>query len=337
MRAACDRYDPSAEGRMVMFAATRGFQVALGLLGVAWAAMGCRSQSDFYARSLVAHTSIPGEVWLASLGSEKRLLADGRIDATRRIQTAEDVTIDLWILKARGVDPGGSRGTAVLFHGLTESRAQMYYVGQRLADRGFDVILPDLRAHSRSTGTYSTFGPAEAADLDKVTDTLLAEGEVHGPVFAVGASLGGAAAVHLGAMREDCRGVVAMAPVGDVRRILHRLLLAYAPLMDAETANETIDRAGELAGFDVDEAAGVIAARKLRCPLLVVHGWLDAAVPIQHGRMVHRAAGGPKRLEVVGWAGHTGILMGRADWIARQVDEMARGEFRTDAVQESDK
>ncbi len=309
----------------------------LGMLTGMTLAGGCGGVRDFYARSLVVHTRLPGRLQLALQPPDAVLLRRGRIDQARRIATSDGVCIDLWVINARPAAGDRPRGTVVALHGLAMSRVEMLATAQRLADRGFDVVLPDHRAHGRSTGRYTTFGAKEARDVREVLDVLRAEGAVALPTYAVGVSMGGATAVLYAADDPDCRGVVALAPPADTRAILRRLLVVYAPWMVGRRADAVVDRAGALADFDVDATSAADAARRLTCPLLVVHGTFDAIVPTWHGRRVYAATAGPKRLECIRGLGHALIMTGRADWIADQVDAMAAGRFVAKGTWASDR
>jgi hypothetical protein len=257
---------------------------------------------------------------LAWLGGQAKLLARGDIDAHRRIEAADGVAIDVWVIRARNVPRERPRGTVLFAHGLWDSKARMYRPGQRLADRGFDVVLPDLRSHGRSGGTCSTFGALEAGDLKSVMDALADEGLIHGQIHVVGFSMGGGIAVQYAAADPRCRGVLALAPVASARRIMKRMLLVRAPLAGKAEIDATIDRAGELGGFDIDAASAVACADRLRCPLIVAHGRCDLTVPPSHGRDIFEAAQVPKKLILVPFVGHNSLLFGRTGWIADQID-----------------
>ncbi len=303
----------------------RPMLVTLGLIALMATATGCMDCQEYFAKRLLVHTAWSGRLRAAALGSEEDLLANGQIDASLRIAASDGVEIAVWLIKATG--PVSPRGTVLLIHGLSDSGARMFPVAQHLAELGFDAVVPDLRAHGRSGGRYSSFGGRETPDLREVMDRLRTDGFIAGPIYVVGFSMGGGIAVQYAAGEPQCRGVVAMAPVGDVRHTMRRMLLLAAPLMDDATADGVIDRAGAIVGCDIDEISAVRAAAKLTCPILVVHGALDTVVPVGEGKAIYEAAAGPKKLEIVHWAGHTSLLMGRAAWIADKVDRMAHSEF----------
>lgn len=293
----------------------------LGRLSVLAVAFCTGCGVDACARRLVRRRAVVGRIGQALLGSAEHLLRRGAIDAHRRITVEDAVVLDVWVIKASAPADAPPRGTAVILHGLWDSKARFLPMARHLAEMGYDAVLMDLRCHGRSTGQWITFGVKEHRDAKAVADALIAEGLVAPPLYVFGVSMGGATAVQYAAVEDRCRAVMAVAPFSDLKSVARR----YVPLMSARKYEAVLARAGEIAGFDVAAAAPVEAARRLACPLLVVHGRLDAVVPWRQGRAVHDAAGGPKRMITVPWAGHSTILLGRSRWFAEQLDGLARG------------
>ena len=283
----------------------------------AWLAATAGCSSEYCARSLVSHGSITGAVRQAMLGSPRKLIRRGRIDIHRRIETRDNVLLDVWAIRSR---KESSRGTVVLLHGLWDSKARLYGLGQQLADRGFDVILPDNRCHGRSNGTYITWGAREKHDVATIVDVLTAKESLSSRIYVFGVSMGGCIAVQYGAHDDRCAGVMAVAPAAGARQVLRRMF----PLMSLAGVDATRQAVEELAGFDIDQASAVKAASRLNCPLLVVHGRLDLTVPFWHGQNIYNAAPQPKRFHHVWWAGHASILVGREKWFADQLERLAR-------------
>ena len=278
--------------------------------------------TDFYARRLLQRTAIPGKTRLALAGSVQKLLGERRIDEHLRVPVAKGIELDVWLIRARGRDADAPpRGTVLLVHGMWDSKARFFGLGERLAADGFDAVLPDLRAHGRSTGQYVTYGALEKHDLKALVDGLHAEARVGGPLYVFGVSMGAAIAVRYAAMEPRCRGVLAVAPYKNARAVVRRLV----PLMSQEKYDAVWARAAEIAGFDANDTSTTDAAAKLRCPLLVVHGRLDSLVPYSHGKAVYEAAPQPKELITVPWAGHSTILAAREKWFAEQIARLADG------------
>ena len=137
---------------------------------------GC--QPSDLARGLVAPNCNPGRIDLAFAGTDKQMIQRKRIDVHRRIRTPDKVMIDVWVIKARPTEGAAAKahGTVVLLHGLMQSKAcfPCLGAGERLAKKGFDVVLLDLRRHGRSGGKFVTYGAKEKYDIKAVIDTLTA-------------------------------------------------------------------------------------------------------------------------------------------------------------------
>jgi len=284
---------------------------------------------DFYARRLLRQSRLPGRLRLAMLGSADKLLAARRIDKHLRFSPADGVELDVWLIRGRGpaaapgnaaapTAPDNAPGTVLILHGLWDSKGRFFRLGELLARRGLDVVMPDLRRHGDSTGGFTTFGALEKRDMLALMTSLRAAGEVRGPLWVFGFSMGAATAVQYSALDPLVRGAVAVAPFADGRSITKRL----APLMSRRKFDAVWARAAEIAGFDPDDTSTVEAARGLRCPLIIVHGRLDLIVPYSHGRAVFDAAPRPKRLYTIGWAGHPALLLKGRRWFADRIAEV---------------
>jgi len=269
---------------------------------------GCDKEHD--ARKILEHDTSSGKLSLTLLGRPEDLIRKGRIDAHRRVSATDDAVIDVWVIRHKGEKP--SRGTVVVLHGWLNSKTQNLGVGEELAKNGYDVILPDHRAHGASTGKYVTWGAKEARDVKLVVDALLAENLVAEPVYVWGVSMGGATAILYGALDGRCRGVFAVAPYRDGREITHSIL----PFRNDEDFQAAWKRAGEIADFDPEETDVLAAARKLQCPVIIAHGMLDTIVPYENGKSLYEAAPQPKKLITLPAASHSTILLLGPKWFA---------------------
>jgi fermentation-respiration switch protein FrsA (DUF1100 family) len=65
--------------------------------------------------------------------------------------------------------------------------------------------------------------------------------------------------------------------------------------------------------------------RRLRAPLLVIHGERDAIVPAEHGRALYEAAREPKLLRIFPDAGHNDLIATAGEqWASTIADFAAR-------------
>jgi uncharacterized protein len=189
-----------------------------------------------------------------------------------------------WWVRA-SVSPVGH----VLFcHGNAGNIADRLPHAALLSAAGFDVLLFDYRGYGRSGGRPSEHGTYR--DARAAWQALREQPAVDpGRVVYLGESLGGAVALKL-AVEHPPAGLVLQSSFTGVRD-LARLHYPYIPpplVPDAYPSLALIPR--------------------LRAALLVIHGERDEIVPLSHGERLFKAAPAPKRMHVVGDAGHNDLV-----------------------------
>ncbi len=297
----------------------------MSLLAAAAFAVGCGGGGDASARMLIEPSSSLGKLALSLTANGAALAALKQITAKRRLM-GMGIEIDVWVIKARPpkdkTDWTGPKGTVLLLHPLMTNKLWFQPLGSLLARRGWDVVLPDLRAHGRSGGEFITWGVREKHDLHMVMTALIADGTVSDRIYVCGASLGGLVALQYAALDRRVRGVMAIAPPASLRTIGRRML----PFESEKDYDEALWKAGALAGFDPDGASGVRAAAALTCPLILAHGLLDLIVPYSHSQAIYKAAHEPKKLITLPFQGHD-AGMAQELWIASQIAKLAETEY----------
>ncbi len=315
----------------------RSIWIGCGLMALA-ACTGCETASEQTARLLVVPARLPGQFMEVCAGTRDRLLETEQIDAHYRVATDpnEGVEIDCWVIKSRLVDEASdntgsifatklTRGTVVVLHPLLTGKAWFLRLGNQLADRGWDVILMDLRGHGFSGGDYITWGAKEKRDVKAVVDHVVAHEAVSDRVYAFGSSMGGAVAVQYAAIDDRCKGVIALSPPLDAINVFRRILC----LTTESQFQSAVIKAGEIAGFNPAEASTLAAAQQLDCPIVLVHGAWDLLIPATHSEAIFDTTAAPrKRLVRMRFAGHI-VEVGRDRWLADQMDSLAAMEGET--------
>lgn len=214
----------------------------------------------------------------------------------------DGVTLKGWKCQANGP----RRGTIVSLHGVADNRTSIRGAIARFTGKGLDLVAYDSRAQGESTGTTCTYGFWEKRDLKDVLDVV-----GPGPIVLVGTSLG--AAVALQEAPDDPRvvGVVAAEAFSDLRTVARE----RAPRFLTETMIRRAFSIAEARGdFRADEVSPVAAARRIRIPVLLIHGALDADTPPDHSRRILAALRGPKGLILVEGAHHNESLRAGGTW-----------------------
>ncbi len=207
------------------------------------------------------------------------------------------------------------RGTIVFLHGVASNRTPAAGLVRRCTSRGLDLIAYDSRAHGESGGGPCTYGYWEKVDLRHVLDTV-----EHGPIVLLGGSLGAAVALQEAADDPRVAGVVAGETFSDLRTVARERAPSF---FTRGMIAKGFSIAEARAHFRVDDVSPMDAARRIRVPVLLIHGSEDRDTPPEHSRRVFDAIAGPKDFLLVPGAHHnesmrTAYVWERIDaWIER--------------------
>jgi alpha-beta hydrolase superfamily lysophospholipase len=100
------------------------------------------------------------------------------------MKTANKLAISSWYSKTDSI----SRGTVILFHGLMGSKSKLIAEAAEFRDLGYNVLLPDVRAHGKSEGNMISIGYYEAEEVKLAYDYVHGMGEK--TIFLYGTSMG---------------------------------------------------------------------------------------------------------------------------------------------------
>jgi hypothetical protein len=180
----------------------------------------------------------------------------------------------------------GAKTTLLWFHGNAGNISHRAGGLKPLRDKlDANVFMIDYRGYGRSDGAVSEKGTYE--DADAAFDYLTRRSDIDPKrIVLFGQSLGSAVAADL-AGRRDCLAVILEAPFASIPAMAK----AIYPWLPAGALIKT--------RYDVIEKA-----KKIRAPLLVVHGDRDEIVPFEQGRRVFDAATGPKEFHALNGARH---------------------------------
>jgi len=218
----------------------------------------------------------------------------------------EDVTLNGWQCNAAGQ----RRGTLVFLHGVGDNRGSAAGAVDRFLSRGLDVVAYDSRAQGESTGEACTYGYWEKRDLKRVLYQARA-----GPVVLLGTSLGAAVALQEAADDGRVIGVVAAEVFSDLQTVARERAPRFLPESMIQRAFSIAEARGH---FSMDEVSPAEAARRIRIPVLLIHGAEDIDTPPDHSRRVLAALAGPKELLIVQGARHNESLRPSDTW--RRID-----------------
>jgi uncharacterized protein len=200
-------------------------------------------------------------------------------------------------------------GHILLCHGNGGNVGDRLIDADLLCDAGFNLLLFDYRGYGRSTGRPDEEGTYRDALAAK--DALLAQPECDpARVLYLGESLGGAIALTL-AGHSPPRGLVLQSTFTSLRAVAHH---HYPGIPSAVVP---------------DAYPSVRRIRKLRVPLLLLHGDRDEVVPLSEGRALYEAGPEPKRMHVFKGLGHSDLVSAGTEY-ARVIGDWATGVIAND-------
>lgn len=178
----------------------------------------------------------------------------------------------------------------VLMHGWGGHAANLWSAACRLHRAGFAVLLPESRNHGQSDADTFSSLPRFAQDLDAALDwTRQQPGVNTRQLFALGHSVGGAAALLSASGRNDLQAVVSVSAFAHPEWVMRRWLAArhipYWPL--GWLVNRYVEH---VIGHRFAHIAPVHTLPRVACRVLLVHGTRDDVVPLSCARQLQQQA-----------------------------------------------
>jgi pimeloyl-ACP methyl ester carboxylesterase len=197
----------------------------------------------------------------------------------------------------------------IYFHGNGEVVADHDPLHPAFARLGARWLVCDYRGYGRSDGEPSL--PHLLADAVAVYNHVRATPNPL-PLAVMGRSLGSAPAIELGGRFPDIAALVIESGYADPLGLVRRRGLPTAGITPAEAA-------------PYDNARNI---RRVRCPLLVMHGARDHLIAADEARTNISAAGSEfKQLEILEGVGHNDILFAPGNAYFRVLDRFFQAVF----------
>ncbi len=221
----------------------------------------------------------------------------------------------------------GARRTVVLVHGITYTRLGCIKYVPMFRQRGFNVLIFDLRYHGLSGGSHCTFGFYERHDLRAILDWALAQLPPGGLVGTMGESLGAAVCLQHAALDARPAFVIADCSFADLTDLLRLRLrrdvgLPAFPFLPLASLIARLQ-----AGFWFGQVSPLREMPAVKMPVLFIHGQQDDYIPPQHSRRLYEAKQhGLRRLYLAPNAGHA-----ESYWNNRTAYEETVDSFLRDA------
>ncbi len=193
----------------------------------------------------------------------------------------------------------------IVIHGYTGKRSDMYHIANAYAEKGYNVLAPDMRAHGESEGDYIGMGWLDRKDVLKWIDYVISL-DSEAEIILHGVSMGGATVMMTAGeeLSDNVKGVVEDCGYTSVWDIFSDELeyifgLPEFPLLHAANVISKVR-----AGYNFIEASAVEQVAKAKVPMLFIHGAEDNFVHTDMVYEVYAACTTEKDILVVEGAGH---------------------------------
>lgn len=195
---------------------------------------------------------------------------------------------------------------ALILHGYTGWKEEMHPFARQYHERGYHVLVPDLRCHGESEGDFIGMGWTDHLDAGLWLDYIL-ERDPEAAIVIHGQSMGASTALmmageenlsaHVAAIISDCAYTDALSMFGE--KIRDWFGLPAFPFVDS--ARLMLKLRG---GYDLKDASALEAVKKSVTPILFIHGEADAMISAEMSKELYEAAGCEKKLLLIAGAGH---------------------------------
>lgn len=197
-----------------------------------------------------------------------------------------------------------SKKTVICFHGYTSSSLQEYSVyAPFYHNLGFNIVMPDARAHGESDGEYIGFGCLDRFDCRDWVNW--AHERFGGDIYLHGISMGGATVLMASGFDLPCvKAIVAdcgFTCAWDIFSTVLKKDYHMPPFPIMPMANRICK---QKAGYGFRDCVATGEVAKTKIPILFIHGDEDDFVPVWMGRRNFEACASDKRLLIIPGAGH---------------------------------
>lgn len=207
-------------------------------------------------------------------------------------------------LHAAFIPNSGAKKIVLCFHGYT-SNCMSDYIGlsDYYLNRGYAMLLPDLRAHGESEGEYIGFGCKDRFDALLWIKKCIELCGDDCKILLHGTSMGAATALMTSGLNlpKQVKGIVGDCGFTTPKAIFTHVLKKWYHIPAFPIINIASLVNKKKAGFALDECNSADEVKKSQVPILLIHGENDTFVPCYMCDEIHKnCKEGTKKLIIKG-------------------------------------
>ncbi|MEG0073596.1 MAG: alpha/beta hydrolase [Clostridia bacterium] len=201
----------------------------------------------------------------------------------------------------------GSKKWAVILHGYAGNAKRMSMYAKKFFDQGYNILLPDLRGHGLSEGSYIGMGIRDSKDIIDWCN-LLNKNHADARIVLVGISMGAATVMSASGRENLPKNVKAIIEdcgyTSTYDQFAYQLKRDYNlppfPVMQIANLYVKIKH-----GFSYKDYAPIDMLAKSNLPIFLIHGDADRYVPFEMLDELSKVVNAEKKVIAVHDAKHT--------------------------------
>lgn len=195
---------------------------------------------------------------------------------------------------------------AIILHGYRSEPNSVLSIGEHFSEKGYQVLIPSMRACGESEGEYIGMGWLDKDDLQCWINFILSENP-DAEIVLHGSSMGASTVLMASGdnLPENVKAIIADSGYTSVWDIFSSEAKARFNLPSFPILNMFQLVADFRAGYDIKEASALAQVQKSQIPILFIHGDKDDFVPEYMCEKLYQAANCEKEKLIIQGAGHT--------------------------------
>jgi uncharacterized protein len=220
------------------------------------------------------------------------------------VETFEGLKLSCWFVHQKKK----AAGTIIFLHGVGDCKIAGVAFARSLYDRGFNIFLYDSRQHGESEGYYCTYGFYEKHDVSAVISYLQSRSDIKaGRIGIYGTSMGGAVAIQAAAIDPRIACIVSEGSYTALRIVFVDYQKRIIKLPWHFLRNIALVQSQKMANFKARLVAPIEDIKRVRVPVLIVHGKKDSFIKSHYSKLLYDAANKPKQLLLIEGADHNDV------------------------------
>ncbi len=195
--------------------------------------------------------------------------------------------------------------TILLFHGNGEIATDYLLFARMFFECGVNLAVMDFRGYGFSTGEpYYTSLISDAMPIYFGLKKWMDSRELNDSIFVLGRSLGSVCASEIGANNpNELKGIIFESGFASVYNIMTQLFRV---------------KSSQMTPSSLDKYSNDFRARKLKKPVLIIHGSSDMIIPHSEANLLYKniPENVEKKLVIIEGAGHNDIINYRVEYFS---------------------